>query len=120
MVARSILIADDDRLLRESISEALSDLGCIARQAGNGQEAMAMLEHARCDLLLSDIDMPDMTGFQLGAWAQAQHRTDKLVLMSARADGPLGQAARDLGAITLLSKPVQIRHITSLFHSIFD
>ena len=65
MRSGTILIADDDRLVRESLHDLLADLGWTIEEAGNGTDAIAVLSRMRCDLLLSDVDMPDMTGFQL-------------------------------------------------------
>jgi CheY-like chemotaxis protein len=113
----TILIADDDRLVRESLHDLLADLGWGIEEAGNGSDAIAVLKRMRCDLLLSDVDMPDMTGFELLSWVSHQtHLTSRLpvVLMSARADQQLTRAAQQAGAITLLSKPVDTPVITSL------
>jgi CheY-like chemotaxis protein len=117
---RSILIADDDRRLRESLDEVLSGLGCAIHQAGCGGEAIAELKRSRFDLLLSDIDMPDMTGFQLLSWVTEHPSRMPVVLMSARADDRLGQEARRAGAVTLLPKPVEITSLTSLVHQLLD
>jgi CheY-like chemotaxis protein len=127
---RTVLIADDDRLLRESLSEVLSELGCTTRHVGSGGGAIEMLRQQPCDLLLSDVDMPDMSGFQLLSWVN-EHPTFPhggnaagwhmpVVLMSARADDRLGRAARDAGAVVLLPKPVAIDRITSLVHQLLD
>lgn len=117
---RTVLIADDDRHLRESLSEVLTDLGWTTRQAGNGGAAIAELTRGRCDLLLSDIDMPDMTGFQLLAWVSEHPPLTPVVLMSARADDRLDREARRMGALSLLPKPVQVTSITSLVHHLFN
>lgn len=120
MPPRAILIADDDRLLRESLCDALSFLGCEARSVANASEAIELLgNQVACDLLLSDVDMPDMSGFELLSWC-SRHRPLPAVLMSARADASMRQAARTAGAITLLPKPVEITSIANLFHSLFD
>ncbi|MBA3938956.1 MAG: response regulator [Planctomycetes bacterium] len=124
MLHPTILIADDDRRLRESLSEVFNDLGCTTRTAGNGGDAMEVLRQMRCDLLLSDVDMPDMTGFALLSWIS--HQTPRagshlpVILMSARADAELGRAARAAGAIDLLSKPVEITRITGLVHRLLE
>ena len=118
MLNRTILVADDDPLLRESLCDCLGQLGCTLCQAGNGSEAITMLSQHRCDLLMSDVDMPDMTGFQLMEYVH-QHHPIPMVLMSARADQSLRQEARSAGAIELLRKPVAIASITSLFSSLF-
>ena len=86
---------------------------------GCGSQAIAELSHGRFDLLLSDVDMPDMTGFQLLSWVRS-HQPIPAVLMSARADEPLRRAARGAGALDLLNKPVEIDSITNLYHSLFD
>ena len=106
--ARFLIVADDDRLVRETLCDLLEPFGFAARQAADGASAIRELGRGRCDLLLSDVDMPDMTGFQVLDWARAHPPTPATVLMSARADADLGRAARDAGAITLLAKPVEI------------
>jgi CheY-like chemotaxis protein len=131
MHTHTILIADDDRLLRESLSEILSGLGCETHQVGTGSSAIHVLQSRPCDLLLSDIDMPDMSGFELLSWVH-EHATFPdnpitaagwqlpVVLMSARADRELGRVALNAGARGLLSKPVEIGRLSTLVHQLFD
>ena len=129
----TILIADDDRRLRESLHEVFADLGCTIAEAGNGTDAMAVLSRMHCDLLLSDIDMPDMTGFQLLYWVNDQSRIQspnhrpsmlnpsmKIVLMSARADQHLSREAQRAGAMALLAKPVELPAITLLVNNLLE
>ena len=112
---RSVLIADDDRLLRESLGEALADLGWSPSFAGCGGEAIQVLTSARhLDLVLSDVDMPDMTGFQLLAWMEDHRPHPPAVLMSARASDDLARVATASGAMALLPKPVPFGRLTSL------
>ncbi len=123
MRTRTILIADDDRLVRESLHDVLADCGWAIEEAGSGTDAIAVLSRMRCDLLLSDVDMPDMTGFQLLSWVtDPAHLPARLpvVLMSARADHQLGLAAQRAGAVTLLSKPVELPAITTLVQQLLD
>ena len=116
---RHVLIADDDRNLRDSLCEVLSDAGWVAASAGCGSQAIALLERSPFDLLLSDVDMPDMTGFQLLAWAREHHHSEPAVLMSARANHDLSRAAARAGALTLLPKPVRIHELTALVSNLF-
>jgi CheY-like chemotaxis protein len=120
MLPRTILIADDDRLLRESLSEVFAGMGCRTLQAGDGRSAITCLTHDHCDLLLSDVDMPDMTGFQLLDWVQMHPPGPATVLMSARADAALERSAKATGALALLTKPVPISTLTGLISSFFD
>ncbi|MBA3685711.1 MAG: response regulator [Planctomycetes bacterium] len=117
MVTRTILVADDDTLLRESLCDLLGGMGVDTRQAGNGGGAIEILSHHAFDLVLSDVDMPDMTGFALLAWIQA-HRPVPSVLMSARADRQLDVAALQAGALALLPKPVSADRLTRLVRQV--
>jgi CheY-like chemotaxis protein len=117
--ARSLIVADDDRLVRETLCDLLEPMGFTARLAADGASAIRELGRARCDLLLSDVDMPDLTGFQVLDWARAHPPTPATVLMSARADAELSRAARSAGAIALLAKPVEITALTGLVRSLF-
>jgi CheY-like chemotaxis protein len=112
---RSVLIADDDPLVRESLGDCLGALGCRVATASGGREAITRLSADRVDILLSDVDMPDLTGFEILEWIR-QHPPFPLamILMSGRADGPLTAAARHAGAIDLLPKPVELGRVTAL------
>lgn len=131
MHPHTVLIADDDRLLRESLSELLVGLGCTTHHVGTGGSAIDVLRSTPCDLLLSDIDMPDMSGFELLSWvhehptcphvpASAAGWQIPVVLMSARADRELGRVALHAGAMELLHKPVEIDRLSTLVHQLFD
>lgn len=63
--AKKILIADDDKLLRESLARALSDHGYQVVQAADGEEALKLaLEHAP-DLVITDVMMPKLDGLSM-------------------------------------------------------
>lgn len=119
MTPRTIVVADDEALLRESLCDLIADLGMVAKPAVNGQGAIEILAHGRCDLVLSDVDMPDMSGFALLGWIR-EHHPVPAVLMSARADGQLDIAAHRAGALALWPKPVEAGTVTRLLHSLFD
>ena len=119
MTPRTVVVADDETLLRESLCDLITDLGLVARSAKNGQGAMEILAHGPCDLVLSDVDMPDMTGFTLLGWIR-EHHPVPAVLMSARANDRLDDEAHRAGALALWAKPVQAGTVTKLLHTLFD
>jgi CheY-like chemotaxis protein len=115
-----VLIADDDRLVRESLGDAFDGLGWEVHTAACGGQAIQVLERARLDLLVSDVDMPDMTGFQLLSWVRGQAAPQPpVVLMSARADALLGRTALAEGAVTLLPKPVDVARLNTVLCTLF-
>jgi two-component system chemotaxis response regulator CheY len=67
MAAMTVLIVDDSSVMRKIVERALRQSGLdLARvlEAGNGGEGIAVLEQGRVDLIISDINMPTMTGLE--------------------------------------------------------
>jgi len=60
-----VLIVDDELLIRDLMSHILTGLGCIVRCAEDGFTALARIREASPDVLLSDLNMPGMSGYQL-------------------------------------------------------
>ena len=60
-----ILVVDDDPLVRETSAQVLTDQGHEVRTAGDGFEALIELRQALPDLVISDLSMPNMSGFEL-------------------------------------------------------
>ncbi len=81
-----ILVVDDDPALLLVISKSLSGKGYSVETAGNGAEALDIMQKtAPFDLLLSDIVMPEMDGLELALMATHQYPELKVILMSGYA-----------------------------------
>jgi len=65
LAGRRILIADDEPALREIGREVLAAEGCVIEEAANGREALARIEAAEFDAVVSDVRMPDLGGFEV-------------------------------------------------------
>lgn len=79
----SILVVDDDAAVREILVELLADLGHRVREAGGGAEALRLLADAPdVDLVISDVQMPEMSGFELADQLAARHDGMKVILIS--------------------------------------
>jgi CheY-like chemotaxis protein len=59
------LVVDDSMLIRHTVCQYLERRGGLVESATNGQEALTMLEHIHPDLLITDLDMPKMSGDEL-------------------------------------------------------
>jgi CheY-like chemotaxis protein len=119
-MSHRILIADDDRLVRESLCEVLDAFGAVT-VADCGASALAEMRRHSVDLLVSDVDMPDLTGFQLLEWVRSQPPpapAGAVLLLSARADDALAHRAMAAGAVAMLAKPVAVAHITALVSNV--
>ena len=79
----SILVVDDDAAVREILVELLADSGHRVREAGGGAEALRLLAEAPdVDLVISDVQMPEMSGFELADQLAARHDGVKVILIS--------------------------------------
>lgn len=86
----SLLVVDDDALLRTCLSEMLIESGYGVRTASDGFSALASIRDEIPDLLLSDLNMPGMSGFELLSIVRRRFPFIRVVAMSSGfAGGPL-------------------------------
>jgi len=78
-----VLVVDDDLGLCRSMSEMLEREGCVVETASDGQEALAKLDAKRFDLVLSDVVMPGMDGYDLYRAVQQRFRDLPVLMMTA-------------------------------------
>ena len=96
--AAAILVADDERSLRELLAIVLRREGYDVLLAENGKMALAALDRGSVDLLISDIKMPDMSGHRGAAQRQADrpgaagHHDDGVCQHRRRPSRPCGWA----------------------------
>jgi PAS domain S-box-containing protein len=81
------LLVDDDDLVRASTAETLSELGYAVIEAASGDEAMRKLESgSKVDVLITDYQMPGMTGVELAMLVRRQYPVTRILLVSGYAD----------------------------------
>jgi chemotaxis protein histidine kinase CheA/ActR/RegA family two-component response regulator len=110
---RRILLADDSRAIREAVSLILRGAGYVVDAAVDGWEAWDWLRRRRYDLLVTDLEMPRLHGYQLieRCRESADHRTLPIVVLSSRTADKNRQLAEEAGADAYLAKPVNRRVI---------
>ena len=106
-ISKTILVTEDEQVLRESVAELLTDEGYDVLQAANGKEAHDQLLQRPVDLILSDIRMPEMDGTQLLAHARQIAPQTPVIMMTAFGTVESAVAAMRSGAYDYLLKPVQ-------------
>ena len=109
-----LLIADDDRDFRESLSEIFQRRGYETRLAADGQEAVEIATSAtELHLVMLDVHMPRMTGLQaLERIREGASQGLPCVLMSAQLDDLIVQQAEELKISKVLAKPFSLRDVT--------
>jgi CheY-like chemotaxis protein len=91
-----LLIVDDEMSLRRSLSQIYSIFGYSVRSAGDGFEALSEIQKDVPDILLSDLNMPGMSGFELLSVVRRRFPAIQVIAMSGAFSGngvPLGVAA---------------------------
>lgn len=77
-----VLIVEDDRDMRHQMSAALTANGFSVHATGNGAQALNLLRESAPDIVLTDVELPGMSGFDLCRWIRRQeHLRDTPVLM---------------------------------------
>jgi two-component system, chemotaxis family, protein-glutamate methylesterase/glutaminase len=108
MEKKTIMIVDDSSTMRLVIRNFInSDPNfTVVQTAANGKEALEKLASVKPDLILLDIEMPEMDGLEFLRHARLKTRAKLVVLSSiAQADSPKTIQARSLGADGVVSKP---------------
>jgi two-component system, cell cycle sensor histidine kinase and response regulator CckA len=81
-VAKHVLAVDDEAPARNLIELLLTEAGCVVECASSGQEALALLEARRFDLVLTDNVMPGMAGVELARAVRSRWPTLPIVMLS--------------------------------------
>jgi CheY-like chemotaxis protein len=105
---KRILIAEDNVVNRELLRELLEIQGFDVAEAGNGQEALEMIDRVRPDLLVLDLGMPVLDGFGAIQKIRANPATASLPVLAATAYAMRGDREKTLqaGFDGYLSKPI--------------
>ena len=107
-----ILVVDDEVGIRELLSEILADEGHQVQLAESAGDARRLREHARPDLVLLDIWMPDTDGITLlKEWAASGQLTMPVVMMSGHGTIETAVEATRIGALDFLEKPIALQRL---------
>jgi len=103
-----ILIADDNQPNRELLEAYLADLDCQIEHASDGQETLAKVRSFRPDLILLDVMMPKLSGFEVCQQLKSDPATSRIMILMVTALNEPGDIERAVRAGTddFLSKPI--------------
>ncbi len=107
-----ILLVEDDIMLNEMITEYLSSTGHAITSAKSGDESLKILNEQRFDLLILDINLPDIDGFTILENMHEQKRMIPTIYISALIDIEDISRAFDLGCYDYLKKPFHLKELT--------
>lgn len=119
---RTVLLVDDNQTHQYSLGKHLEESGFEVMQAVTGSEALQMAFSHRPDAVLLDINLPDMSGFDVCEKLRndPQTRSVPVIFHSATHDTQSARnQAMDLGAVSFLSYPIRVEHLITVLKGAF-
>jgi two-component system response regulator AtoC len=112
----TVLVVDDEALIRWSLAEALGERGYEVAEAGDARSALAAIEKAGepFDVILLDYRLPDSGDLRLLATVKRLAPTSQVIMISAHNSPELAQGAAALGAYSVMSKPFEVESLSVL------
>jgi putative nucleotidyltransferase with HDIG domain len=111
---RRVLIVDDDHLVRDALRFALEDAGYDVWAVAHGADALAVLESQAVDIVLSDIFMPGMNGFELLKQIRQRRPDVPVILVTGFGNIEMARQALKEGATDFITKPYNVSEIPIL------
>ena len=110
---QSVLVAEDNEDIRELVSHQLRRMGVLVLLAEDGRRAFDLALAEQPALVLMDMDMPVMSGFDAVAALRARGYRGSIFALTAYQDGPEAERALSSGCDALLGKPITIERLRS-------
>lgn len=120
MANQRILVVDDEKNIRLTVTQALTSLGYQLNSATNGEEALKQLARQEFGLILLDLNLPGMGGLEVLRQVVKIRPDIKVVLMSAHGTIDNAVEAMRLGAIDFLQKPFTTQELRDIVAHVFD
>jgi len=117
---RHILVVDDDQFMLFTLEQFLLIKGFEVDTARDGKEAQEKVLKNRYDLLITDINMPRATGFELAQFIKDKNIGLPIILISASPEAEDYAKAKSLGDIALLTKLIPLNELYDTIEKTID
>src|SRR5258706_1654917 len=101
----TLVVADDDRAIRKIVRDRLTAAGHTVEVAENGREALVLIERVEPDLVLLDLQMPELDGFAVLHKVAKQPGAPSIIVITAHGSIEAAVSAMKAGARDFLQKP---------------
>jgi DNA-binding NtrC family response regulator len=112
----TVLVVDDEALIRWSLSEMLGERGYVVTEAGDGRMALEAIQSADepFDVVLLDYRLPDSADLRLLERVRRLAPTSQVIMITAHNSPELAQGAAALGAYRTVSKPFEVENVAAI------
>ena len=112
MENEKVLIVDDLEEIREILSSFLEDEGYVIYTAENGREALELIKEKEINLVLTDVRMPEMNGYDLTRTIKKMYPKIGIIIMTAYTSIYTEGDIRKIGADDFISKPFNLTNVS--------
>lgn len=116
---KRILVVDDEENARLGLSKLLSNEGFLVDCVSNGFEALNYLRQQEVNLIVTDINMPEMNGITFLKELNKNFPSSNVIMITAHGGVESYIEAMNLGAFEYINKPVKIEELKSILRKIF-
>ena len=116
---KRILVVDDTENACIALSKLLAHEGYEVASAGNGYEALNYLRGKDVDLIITDINMPEMNGLAFLRELNRCHPSSNVIMITAYGEVESYLEAMSLGAFEYINKPVKVDELNKIINKIF-
>jgi CheY-like chemotaxis protein len=118
MQPHSVLVVEDDQEIRNLVAEILIGEGYVVQKAEDGVAALEVIARVRPDVILLDMRLPRMNGWQFTQELRARGFDTPIVVLTAAQNSQ--QWATEVGAVGYLSKPFDIDDLARIVRSVYQ
>jgi len=117
-----VLLADDHQMVRAGIRQLLESAGDIQviAEAGDGEEAQALIQKHKPDVAVLDIQMPKASGIEVTRWVRAQMPEIGVLILTAYDDEPYVTAVLQAGANGYVLKTASTAELIQAVHDVYE
>lgn len=121
-MARKILVVDDEPDIVHTSKSRLEDIGYQVVTAANGLEALDKVRSEKPNLIILDIRMPLLDGFEMfnRLREDKEHKDIPVIMVTASKDSESMKKGMDLGAVTYLTKPFNMDVLLGLVNTLLS
>jgi DNA-binding response OmpR family regulator len=117
-MTKKILVVDDSLQLRNLLQSYLTQESFSIVTAGNGQEALYVARHEKPDMIILDLMMPEMGGYEF-LRIYGRESSTPVIILTARVEENDKVIGLELGADDYITKPFGLRELTARIHAVF-
>jgi CheY-like chemotaxis protein len=114
----NVLVVDDNDSIREILTALLSHKGHRCESAANGREAMEKVVQGHFDVVITDVNMPEMDGITLTRELTLRFSHLPVMIMTAQLDEECRESALSAGAKEVLGKPFEISEFMAMLDKV--